>query len=378
MERSLEHELETELLEELEASPNWRGGRTRRASWVELAGELEGEGEGEFEGEGEASSRVSSRARRRRVRRRVGGQANSASTAGEHFLGNLISGLGGLLGEGEGEVRVSSKARVRRTRRVEFEHEQGEQFSSARLRYRPPVCRAAPMLKNIARIAARSSAGRSADSSAGRRAMLGSKLAGLAAKQLREQELGGAHEMESHEMEGEFELGEHELGEFEMGEHELGEHEVASELAEHEAQAELMANFAAFTESEHEAEALAGAAATVTMSRRDRRALRALVPNLVRGAAILTRVLRMRRATRPFVRVVPTIMRRTVRTLRRGAAAGRPITRRRARQVARRGKPAVLRQSTLLRSRASPERPGGPHRARPRAMSATARRRRSF
>jgi hypothetical protein len=41
----------------------------------------------------------------------------------------------------------------------------------------------------------------------------------------------------------------------------------------------------------------------------------------------------MRRSTRPFVRVVPTIVRRTVRTLRRSAAAGQPITRRRAGQA---------------------------------------------
>jgi hypothetical protein len=75
---------------------------------------------------------------------------------------------------------------------------------------------------------------------------------------------------------------------------------------------------------------MVGAATTVTISRRDRRALRRLVPHLVRGAAILTRILRLRRRTRPIVRVVPTIIRRTVRSLRRSAAAGRPITRRRA------------------------------------------------
>jgi hypothetical protein len=91
-----------------------------------------------------------------------------------------------------------------------------------------------------------------------------------------------------------------------------------------------MAHYAAFSESEHEAEAFAGAATTITLSPRDRRALRRMVPHLVRGAGVLTRILRMRRSTRPFVRVVPTIVRRTVRTLRRGAATGRPITRRRA------------------------------------------------
>jgi hypothetical protein len=179
---------------------------------------------------------------------------------------------------------------------------------------------AAPMLKKFAKIAA-PIAGKAVGGFFGgpAGAMLGSKLARLAASQLRELEMEGAFETESHELE--------------LGEHELGEHEVAHELSEHEAQAEALAHYAAFSESEHESEALAGAAATITLSPRDRRALRRLVPNLVRGAGILTRVLRMRRATRPFVRVVPTIVRRTVRTLRRSAAAGRPITRRRAGQI---------------------------------------------
>jgi hypothetical protein len=144
---------------------------------------------------------------------------------------------------------------------------------------------------------------------------LGSKLASLAARQLREQELAGAHE-----------LG---LAEHEMGEQELGEHEVSLALGEHEAHAEALAHFAAASESAAEAEALAGAAVTMTLSARDRRALRALVPHLVRGAALLTRILRMRRATRPFVRVIPTIMRRTAGVLRRSAASGQRLTRQR-------------------------------------------------
>ena len=58
------------------------------------------------------------------------------------------------------------------------------------------------------------------------------------------------------------------------------------------------------------------------------------LPHLVSGTAILTRVLRRRRATRVEVRAVPTIMRRTVKTLKRQAAAGRPITRRTAAHAA--------------------------------------------
>ena len=237
------------------------------------------------------------------------------------------------------------------------------------------VSRAAPILKSVARIAA-PIAGKAVGGFFGgpAGAMLGSKLAQLAAQQLREQELGGAHELESHELE----LGEHELGEHELGEHELGEHEVAHELAEHEAEAEAMAHYAAFSESEHEAEALAGAAATITLSPRDRRALRSLVPNLVRGAAILTRVLRMRRATRPFVRVVPTIMRRTVRTLRRGAVAGQPITRQRAGRIMARQTRRVLSSprycAALLRRNVRAARTV----VRARPMAGTARRSRSI
>src|SRR4029077_8152283 len=134
------------------------------------------------------------------------------------------------------------------------------------------VSRAAPLLKNVARIAA-PIAGKAVGGffcgPAG--AMLGSKLAPVAASQLRELEMEGAHELESHELE---------LGEQELGEHELGEHEVAHELSEHEAQAEASAPCPVFSESEHESAPRGGAPDTVPLSRGDRRALRRLVPNL--------------------------------------------------------------------------------------------------
>ena len=59
-----------------------------------------------------------------------------------------------------------------------------------------------------------------------------------------------------------------------------------------------------------------------------------MLPHLVRGTAILTRVLRRRRVTRPFVRAVPTVVRRTVIQLKRQAAAGKPITRKAAGRAA--------------------------------------------
>jgi hypothetical protein len=102
---------------------------------------------------------------------------------------------------------------------------------------------------------------------------------------------------------------------------------------QHEALAEVMAHFAAQSASESESEAMVGAAAALTITARERRALRRMIPHLVRGASILTRILRLRRLTRPAVRVVPTIVRRTARILASAAAAGRPITRQHAGRI---------------------------------------------
>jgi hypothetical protein len=146
------------------------------------------------------------------------------------------------------------------------------------------------------------------------------------------------HEFEQHELTHEFEQHElenpevaHEFEQHELEQHESS-HEVAHEIAQHEtthheALAEMMAEMAAHEHNEGQAEAMIGGAVVTVLSPRDRRALRRLLPHLVRGAAVLTRILRRRRATRPAVRAVPTIMRRTVATLKRQAAAGRPVTR---------------------------------------------------
>jgi len=199
------------------------------------------------------------------------------------------------------------------------------------------VRRAAPLLKTIARVAA---------------PMVGTAIGGpfgailgrVASQALGEEEL--AHELEQHELAHEFE--QHELAhefeqpelahEFEQHElaHEFEQHEGAQEVAheiahhevtQHEALAEIMAEAASHEQNEAQAEAMMGAAVTTVLSPRDRRALRRLLPHLVRGAAVLTRILRRRRITRPAVRAVPTIVRRTVATLKRQAAAGQPITR---------------------------------------------------
>ena len=144
----------------------------------------------------------------------------------------------------------------------------------------------------------------------------GAALGGLASKALGEGEFE-----DEYEVEGE--------GEAEMA-HEIAAHE----LSHNEALAEMMAEAASHEAHEGEAEAMAGAAAATVISAKDRRALRRILPHMVRGSAILTRILRRRRVTRPAVRVVPTIVRRAVKDLKRQAARGIPITRKRAAMAA--------------------------------------------
>jgi hypothetical protein len=143
--------------------------------------------------------------------------------------------------------------------------------------------------------------------------MLGRGVAGL----LREGEL-------EYEFEGEYEL---------EGEYEEEYEEEAAPATQTEAMAELMAAVASQARTEAEAEAMAGAATVASISAADRAALRRILPHLVRGSAILTRLLRRRPATRIAVRTVPRIVRGTAQTLGRRAAAGQPVTRRAAARV---------------------------------------------
>lgn len=97
--------------------------------------------------------------------------------------------------------------------------------------------------------------------------------------------------------------------------------------------AELMAAVASQARTDAEAEAMTGAATLLSISAADRRELRRVLPYMVRGTAVLTRVLRSRRDTRPAVRVVPEIVRRSSTTLARRGAAGQPVTRKAAARV---------------------------------------------
>ena len=131
-------------------------------------------------------------------------------------------------------------------------------------------------------------------------------------------------------------------------------HEIAAhELTHNEAVAEMMADAASRESHEGEAEAMAGAAAVSVINPRDRRALRHILPHMVRGTAILTRILRRRRVTRPLVRTVPTIVRRTVKDLKRQAASGVPLTRRKVALTAAKQVQRVLSSPSLHRGRGS-------------------------
>jgi hypothetical protein len=155
----------------------------------------------------------------------------------------------------------------------------------------------------------------------------GAILGNLASKAFGEGEFEDEYESEE-ELEYESEL------EYEM-------HPEAP-MAEHEAMAEMMAGIAAESHTEAEAEAMFGAATMTVLSPRDRAALRRLLPRLVRGAAVLTAILRRRRATRPAVRVVPSIVARTAKVLARRAAAGKPQTPAAAARIMRRQIKRVL------------------------------------
>jgi hypothetical protein len=202
------------------------------------------------------------------------------------------------------------------------------------------VQRAAPTLSGIARLAGPLLTKAVAGPLGG---MMAGPLGGMMRGVMGQGEAGQFEdEFAQHEVLGEDELGLHEdeFGAAETGyeglpelQYEGGGHETLPESAAHEVLAEQLAEVAAFAQQEIEAEAMAGAAAMSVLSPRDRAILRRLLPHLVRGVAVLTRLLRQRRITRPAVRTLPAIVRQTVRTLRRRVAAGQPVTRRMAGQA---------------------------------------------
>jgi hypothetical protein len=237
-------------------------------------------------------------------------------TEQEGIFGALGNVLGGLLGEGEeealyedelGELEEEVSLHEEEFGELELhELESGEAFFGG---LKKLIRRAAPILSRVVRVAAPMVA-----------RAVGGPLGGMLSQAVG---LGEAEE-EAHELE--FELEAHELeGEYEAI--------LEAEVGESAAHAELMASIAAGAATEAEAEAMIGAATVATLTPRQRRQLRRVLAHLVRGSAILTRVLRQRRITRPAVRTVPFIVNSTARTLTRAAAQGQPVTRRTAGRV---------------------------------------------
>jgi hypothetical protein len=91
---------------------------------------------------------------------------------------------------------------------------------------------------------------------------------------------------------------------------------------------EHLGHAASQTESEAEAEAFVGALVPLAarVVPRVAPAVMRAAPQLIRGVARVTRTLRRNPATRPLVRAVPTIVRRTTASLARRVARGRPVT----------------------------------------------------
>ncbi|MFZ4656177.1 MAG: hypothetical protein ACOYNY_04150 [Caldilineaceae bacterium] len=95
-----------------------------------------------------------------------------------------------------------------------------------------------------------------------------------------------------------------------------------------EALMEHLGHAAAQARTEAEAEAFIGALVPLAarIIPRAAPALMRVAPQLIQGVAGATRVLRRNPATRPLVRTLPTVVRRTAAQLARQSAQGRPIT----------------------------------------------------
>jgi hypothetical protein len=300
-----EGELEDEAAGSLEGE-GWLG------ALGNIAGSLLGEEEGELEDEMELEDESELELEDELESEEEMEDEYEDEAEGEGWLGTIGNIAGSLLGEEE----------------MEGEDETEEFFG----KIGKFLKRAAPMLKKVASVAA---------------PLVGTAIGGHFGGML-----GKAAVSALGEEEGEYE--EEEEGEEEMV------HEIVSQPVTHNAAvAEMMAEAASHASGEGEAEAMSGASTVTVISARDRRALRRILPHLVKGTAVLTRVLRRRRATKPLVRAVPTVVRRTIKDLKRQAAKGVPITRRTAARAAARqvrkvlGSPKTCRAAVVRNLRVS-------------------------
>jgi hypothetical protein len=266
-EAELEYETEDEYEDEYE--DEWEGededffpmlGGIARAVGGMLGGGGGGGGDSEYEDEWEGEDEV---------------ELEAEDEAFLGALGPIAKVVGGLFGGGDGEIEG------------EFEDEdEAEEFFG---RIRGLIKRAAPYLRTIAKTAGPLVA-----------TAVGGPAAGALARAVASQLEG---ELED-ELEAEF------------------EDMATAPLTGAQALGEYLAGRAAAAESEGEAEALAGVAAYVSLTSADRQTLQQMIPSLLRGAAVLTRMLHQNRRSRPAVRMLPGIVDGAARTLARQVAAG--------------------------------------------------------
>ncbi len=255
----------------------------------EYEGELEGFGEGEgafgegplgeFELEGAFGESL--------------GEGAFGEASNEQFLGPIARGVGSLLGLGESEYEFEGLG--------EGEYE-GEQFLGGLFKKAAGfVKQNAPMLKKIAKFAAPI-----VGTAIG--GPIGAKLGSVAANLLGESEFESEFEYEATN-EAEMEL------------------VMEGPMSEQQALGELMAAAASRAATDMEAETQIGSATTIILSRADLAALRNVLPNINRGVAVLTRILRRQPGTRDAIRTIPTIIKRSAVSLRNRQQNGQPVTR---------------------------------------------------
>jgi hypothetical protein len=126
--------------------------------------------------------------------------------------------------------------------------------------------------------------------------------------------------------------------------------EESEPLTDNEVLAEYLGAVAAESDNEMLAETMAGASAMATLTARDRASLSSVIPSMMKGVSVLQKIVRQpgrsNPSLRPAARVVPNIVRRSVKVLRKKQAMGQPITKKTAARVMARQTAKVLSNPT--------------------------------
>lgn len=126
--------------------------------------------------------------------------------------------------------------------------------------------------------------------------------------------------------------------------------EESDPLTDNEVLAEYLGAVAAESDNEILAETMAGASAMATLTARDRATLSNVIPSMMKGVSVLQKIVRQpgrsNPSLRPAARVVPNIVRRSVKVLRKKQAMGQPITKKTAARVMARQTAKVLSNPT--------------------------------